>query len=375
MPAMSLLSMLTRTAVRRVDDIMDLGQMPEHLARPILDAVKNPAQLKSIENKSPHLQAGNSDLWRAFIKKDIPNWSQKLSKEGTPLHAKGWRKLYYKWKKEAEEAQKAAKDALVKTLKGIQEEKEANKTKIVPRIITNPKRKKRSTPAYIMRPPPRSVQIKNVPSWVIADVDRAEKVRAAEDKAWEEMKRRKAEAAQSISAAQTAIPPRAVPTQRTTQTSSRASAAQPAGPPREVAGSTSNTPSQSTAKRKPPTDVDTPVDKQPVKSPKRKQPAERNVLTPKTRHAERPSQTVQPPEGVRPTTSRILTPKRRRTSQPSPVSPASSPKAPATTSNNGLSSVPRSVPAAPSLAEPKPKAILRKRPPPSVFMPSKKAKH
>ncbi|KAL1991050.1 hypothetical protein VTN49DRAFT_5554 [Thermomyces lanuginosus] len=76
MPAASLLAMSTRAAAQNVKNLVDIGNMPYSLVRPILSKVESPAQLRAIELQSPHIMEEDRELWIEFIKRDIPQWER-----------------------------------------------------------------------------------------------------------------------------------------------------------------------------------------------------------------------------------------------------------------------------------------------------------
>ncbi|KXL44310.1 hypothetical protein M433DRAFT_279378 [Acidomyces richmondensis BFW] len=134
MPAPSLQAIAIRASVRNIGSIHDVADMPPELARPILKHVKNPQQLKEIEDKSPHLRDLNADLWKEFIKRDIPKAEQILS-EKEPKSQRKWRTFYFKLLAEKERAEKEDEAKLAAIMKGLDRQKEINKANFVPKII------------------------------------------------------------------------------------------------------------------------------------------------------------------------------------------------------------------------------------------------
>ncbi|KAJ9401022.1 hypothetical protein DTO282F9_1970 [Paecilomyces variotii] len=76
MAPQSLLQLCTKTAIRSVRYLKDIGELPYPLARPFLLKVESPQQLRSIELQSPHIMKDDKELWMEFIKRDIPSWEQ-----------------------------------------------------------------------------------------------------------------------------------------------------------------------------------------------------------------------------------------------------------------------------------------------------------
>lgn len=134
MPAPSLQAIAVRASIRNISSIHDIADMPPDLARPILKHVKNPQQLKEIEDKSPHLRDLNADLWKDFIKRDIPKAEQILA-EKEPKSQRKWRTFYFKLLAEKERAEKEDEEKLAAIMKGLDQQKEINKANFVPKII------------------------------------------------------------------------------------------------------------------------------------------------------------------------------------------------------------------------------------------------
>ena len=95
----SLADMACRAAIRNVDTIWDIGDLPYCVAMPFLREIKNPDQLAEIEASAMQLpyMDETARLWKAFIKRDIPGWQQKLVE---PKDAKMWPNVYRKLKRE-----------------------------------------------------------------------------------------------------------------------------------------------------------------------------------------------------------------------------------------------------------------------------------
>ncbi|KAL2848807.1 RNA polymerase II transcription factor SIII subunit A-domain-containing protein [Aspergillus pseudoustus] len=72
MPAPSLRHLCTTTAIRNVKYLNDIGNIPYDLARPFLLKIESPEKLRSLELLSPHLMKDDVELWLEFIKRDIP---------------------------------------------------------------------------------------------------------------------------------------------------------------------------------------------------------------------------------------------------------------------------------------------------------------
>ncbi|KAI9739086.1 MAG: hypothetical protein M1834_007299 [Cirrosporium novae-zelandiae] len=99
MPALPLFDIAKQACIRSIKSITDVGDIPYNIIRPALLRVENPYQLMELEKASPQLLGEDEELWRAFIKRDIPNWEKKPH---VPQNPHNWSKVYKKLKKEAE---------------------------------------------------------------------------------------------------------------------------------------------------------------------------------------------------------------------------------------------------------------------------------
>lgn len=130
--ASSLLNMARRGCAKNIDGIIDIGEMPYDMVAPFIRKIQNPEQLRLLEANSPQLAGETIDLWKAFIKRDIQQWEQKLIPPKNPAL---WWKVYRKLKRE-DNAQKAvAEEALKAALSQKSQQKKANSTQIVHAVI------------------------------------------------------------------------------------------------------------------------------------------------------------------------------------------------------------------------------------------------
>ena len=128
-----LVEVAQRSAVKNIDSITDVGDLPYPLLRPILRKITNPEQLRLIEEASPHLAgAEDGELWRAFIKRDIQKWQDKTLEPKNPA---SWWKVYRKLKREDETQRLAAEQQLKAALTKKQEEKDSHRVNIVHAVI------------------------------------------------------------------------------------------------------------------------------------------------------------------------------------------------------------------------------------------------
>ncbi|TKX21650.1 putative RNA polymerase II transcription factor SIII (Elongin) subunit A [Elsinoe australis] len=134
MGAPSLVSMSRRTAIKHVDDIMTFADLAPHLLPPIIKKVSSPTQLKTLETDSPQIVGlpATVELWKSFIRRDIPNWEKKSLEPRNPA---SWWKVYRKLKREDEAAQKLAEDQLKQALGKQAAQKESNKSTILHSVL------------------------------------------------------------------------------------------------------------------------------------------------------------------------------------------------------------------------------------------------
>ncbi|KAI4746936.1 hypothetical protein E4T50_02707 [Aureobasidium sp. EXF-12298] len=139
--AASLFDMAQRACIRNVMDMYDVGDLRYETIRPVLKRVTNPAQLRQIEEASPHIAEDDAELWQAFIRRDILKAEDKLLTT-RPENPSSWWKVYRKLKREDEADTQAAEDRLKATLNRHKVDKGAKQTHIVHAVI--PSGEKRS---------------------------------------------------------------------------------------------------------------------------------------------------------------------------------------------------------------------------------------
>ncbi|KAL2045002.1 hypothetical protein N7G274_002777 [Stereocaulon virgatum] len=93
MPARSLHKMATQACIRNIRSILDVGEAPYELVRPLLLELQDPQQLRQLELVSPQIWGPDGEVWLQFIKRDVPNWDKKPHE---PRDPKNWHKVYRK---------------------------------------------------------------------------------------------------------------------------------------------------------------------------------------------------------------------------------------------------------------------------------------
>ena len=82
-----------------------------------------------IERNSPQLIGHTAELWRAFIKRDVEEWSAKEPPE--PKNPASWHKLYKKLRRKEAEEIRAQEEMLANQLRGSQESAAQHTSKLV----------------------------------------------------------------------------------------------------------------------------------------------------------------------------------------------------------------------------------------------------
>ncbi|KAK3175092.1 hypothetical protein OEA41_002338 [Lepraria neglecta] len=93
MPARSLNKMATQACIKNIGSILDVGEAPYELVRPLLVKLQNPEQLRQIELNSRQICELDGEVWLQFIKRDVPNWDKKPHE---PRNPNNWHKIYRK---------------------------------------------------------------------------------------------------------------------------------------------------------------------------------------------------------------------------------------------------------------------------------------
>ncbi|KAL6714590.1 hypothetical protein ACLMJK_008015 [Lecanora helva] len=120
MPLSSLSNMARRACVKNLRSIIDVGDTPYNVIRPVLMKLENPAQLKQIEDASPQIIGHDEEIWMEFIKRDVPNWDKKPHQPADP---KNWYKVYQKLLRESQKDIQRDAELLKATIDGINQEK------------------------------------------------------------------------------------------------------------------------------------------------------------------------------------------------------------------------------------------------------------
>jgi elongin-A len=109
MPVDTLVNMSLRACGKIHKRIRDIGALPYSIARPFLLKIDSPEQLYALEANCDQIIGHDGEIWRALIRRDIPNWE---SKKHEPSDPRNWGEVYHKLKQEADSAMDAGADKL-----------------------------------------------------------------------------------------------------------------------------------------------------------------------------------------------------------------------------------------------------------------------
>ncbi|PYH45824.1 elongin A domain-containing protein [Aspergillus saccharolyticus JOP 1030-1] len=127
MPPPSLLQLCTAAAIRNVKHLNDIGNIPYALARPFLLKVESPEKLRALEIQSPHLMRDDEEIWREFIKRDIPQWE----KYDLPEKPDCWYDVYCDMREQVQRAVDEDAEKLRMALDGISSERAKHSAKLL----------------------------------------------------------------------------------------------------------------------------------------------------------------------------------------------------------------------------------------------------
>ena len=116
--------MARRACIKNIRQLTDVGDTPYEVVRSVLLRIENPEHLRQIEERSPQICGADAEIWREFIKRDIPNWE---TKPHEPKNPTSWYKVYRKLLKESKKEVDQDAQLLKATLDGIKS-KQAQKT-------------------------------------------------------------------------------------------------------------------------------------------------------------------------------------------------------------------------------------------------------
>lgn len=121
----SLVDVCIRKCIKHVSMIHDLGDLPVHLAKPILRRIDRADQLREVELNSLQLADETPEVWKKLIACDFPLWHKK---NYVPKNPRSWYRVYAKYKKENDAELAAAQDKLKSAFSALKADKDARTT-------------------------------------------------------------------------------------------------------------------------------------------------------------------------------------------------------------------------------------------------------
>ncbi|KAI4216968.1 MAG: hypothetical protein LQ351_000917 [Letrouitia transgressa] len=128
MPVQSLKDLCYRGLCKGIDYLTDIGEIPYQILRPALMKIENPQQLKLLESMSPQLIGADAEIWRGFIKRDIPKWQDKIYE---PKNPKNWWKVYETLAANLKQELDDSAELLKARMKDLKAQKDTRQSKIV----------------------------------------------------------------------------------------------------------------------------------------------------------------------------------------------------------------------------------------------------
>ncbi|KAK4959605.1 hypothetical protein LTR66_013029 [Elasticomyces elasticus] len=125
--------MAMAVGISNVANIVDVGELEYSLVQPILKKVETAQQLRTIETNSPQIAGADAELWRTFIRNEIPWVARGTMPE--PRDPTKWWKVYRKLKDEDKKKNDEAAEVLKAAFTKKQVEKELRTTDIIDRVI------------------------------------------------------------------------------------------------------------------------------------------------------------------------------------------------------------------------------------------------
>lgn len=128
MPVPSLFELARQRLIKNIDLLNDIGDIPFSFLEPVLRNIQKPDQLQELEENCPQIQGETGEIWKKFIRRDIPDWEKKPHQ---PRDPRNWHKVYRKLKKDAEREKQEQEYALKEQMRALQKDRAQNKTLIV----------------------------------------------------------------------------------------------------------------------------------------------------------------------------------------------------------------------------------------------------
>ncbi|KAL1609529.1 hypothetical protein SLS59_001035 [Nothophoma quercina] len=128
MPVPSLYELARQRLIKNIDMLTDVGDIPFDFLEPVLRHIQNPAQLQELEENCEQLQGRTGEIWKRYIKRDVPDWDKKPHR---PSDERNWSKVYRKLMRDAEKEKQDQENQLKEQMKALQAGRDVNKTVIM----------------------------------------------------------------------------------------------------------------------------------------------------------------------------------------------------------------------------------------------------
>lgn len=123
-----LIRSLTQASPLTTPGLVDVGDFEFWKIQPILARIEDPEQLHGIEQRSQQIKGEDAELWKAFIRRDIPNWKDK---NYIPKNPTKWYEIYCRYKKEHRKVLEKDEEDLKARMAELNKKKATNVSKIV----------------------------------------------------------------------------------------------------------------------------------------------------------------------------------------------------------------------------------------------------
>ncbi|KAK4659065.1 hypothetical protein QC762_107000 [Podospora pseudocomata] len=125
-----LLDMALDVAIRNIQDIPSLGDMPTHLLQPVLRAVKTAEHLHTLEQETDErIYEVSPSHWKHLIERDFKTLAAQYSWQ--PKDPKSWYKVYKKYETVYNQQLEEATNAFMKKMEDVNGQRSSRQAKII----------------------------------------------------------------------------------------------------------------------------------------------------------------------------------------------------------------------------------------------------
>lgn len=128
----SLVNMVVRATAKNAGTIVDYGDVRFKLIEPVLRRVEEPEHLIRIQEQNPGFAEHTGEIWQRLIKRDIPNWESRIL---YPKNQASWYKVYRKLEREDRKRKEESEANLLAAMKDWEKKKETNKTTYIEQTV------------------------------------------------------------------------------------------------------------------------------------------------------------------------------------------------------------------------------------------------